>query len=497
MDEFINTVKNQEIPLHPLDTQAAFLNVPYHFFFANDSGKKDFMPNDALRSAFYTALERFPILAGYLRSEGQGKTTVVIDRQKLNMPEYLESTSTISFDALRVAKFHYSSWPEGLSTTSAITTAGKDGNIKLLNVHVVRMKDNSGVIIFVNMPHYVVDGTGFFSFVELWGKYCKAQRQNDSELLQQANETILCFDRSLISHSLPTERKPLDTQTLNVYTGFSPIADWLAWLSPTTRGRLLSKAKFSADVVSHTFRVSQDKLDKLHEEVSAAMSDKQLHTQDTHVLAALISKMVAQAHMKCHEQGNASAGVASKITGVFSSLSGLLFGVENTQSLNLLADVRHGLGITDKCYMGNGLIPHNTQCPLSVLEATTNIKTLADATAITSGIYGNADGPLVASFIDMISARPSCFTRPMVYLSKHPTSLVITNETNFKLYKADFGDGLPEWVCTIPSFVANFIGFLPSPAISTDIVVNITLKAPVMKHILNDQFWKELATIVY
>ncbi|KAJ2802238.1 hypothetical protein H4R20_003356 [Coemansia guatemalensis] len=497
MEEFIATVENQEIPLHPLDTQAAFLNVPYHFFFANDSGKADFMPNDALRTAFYTALRRYPILAGFLRSEGQGQTTVVVNRKELNMPEYLESTSIISFDALRVAKFHHSSWPEGLSTTSAITTAGKDGHIKLLNVHVVRMKDNSGVIIFVNMPHYVVDGTGFFSFVELWGKYCKAQRQDDQELMQQADETTFCFDRSLISRSLPKERKPLDAQTLNVYTGFSPIADWLAWLSPTTRGKILSKAKFSADVVSHTFRVSRDVLGELHEKVSAAMSDKQLHTQDTHVLAALISKMVAQAHMKCREQENASAGLLGTITGIFSSLTGLLFGSENTQSLNLLADVRHGLGITDKCYMGNGLIPHNTQCPLSVLEAPTNVDTLADATAITSGIYGNADGPLVASFIDMISARPSCFTRPMVYLSKHPTSLVITNETGFKLYKADFGDGLPEWVCTIPSFVANFIGFLPSPADSTDIVVNVTLKAPVMKHILDDKFWKDLATIVY
>ncbi|KAJ2498649.1 hypothetical protein GGH96_004150 [Coemansia sp. RSA 1972] len=492
MDTFVSTVENHEIPLHPLDTQAAFLNVPYHFFYPNTDGSDDFMPSDVLRDAFYRALIRFPVLAGYLRSEGTGKTTVVVDRGDLNMPEYLESTSNVLFSELQDAKFHHSAWPTGLSTTGPITIAGSDGRIKLLSVHVVRMKNSTGVIIFVSMPHYVVDGTGFFSFVELWGTLCTAERTANSVLVQQTSELQFVFDRDLISRSLPAERKPLDAETVNVYTGFSPFAEWLAWLSPNTRGRVLSKAKFSSNVVSHTFRVSQQSLETLRNSVCAHLDEPELRVDATHVLAALISKMVAQAHKKCEQ--NDQSSVFSTLVSV---LSNAVFGAETSQSLNLLADVRHGLSIADQGYMGNGLIPHNTQCALSVLETPTNAKTLAAATSIVSKIYNNADGPLVASFIDMLLARPSCFTRPMVYLARHPKSLVITNETNFKLYKANFGDGLPEWVCTIPSFVANFIGFLPSPPSSTDIVVNITLKQPVMKHIVNNEFWRDLATIVY
>ncbi|KAJ2477571.1 hypothetical protein IWW56_004253 [Coemansia sp. RSA 2131] len=494
MDKFVSTVENQEIPLHPLDTQAAFLNVPYHFFYPNTNQSDSFMPNNVLRDSFYRALMRFPILAGYLRSEGTGKTTVVVDRGDLNMPEYAESNSDILFSELQEAKFHHSSWPKGLSTTGPITIAGSDGRIKLMNVHIVRLKDNTGVVIFVSMPHYVVDGTGFFSFVELWGKLCMAERIADSTLMQQAAEMQFVFDRDLISRSLPAKRKPLNAETVDVYTGFSPLAEWLAWLSPTTRGNILSKAKFSSNVVSHTFRVSQESLESLRNNICAHIDEPELQVATTHVLAALVSKMVAQAHLKCREQSTQSSGVLSIL---MSLLSSAIFGAETSQSLNLLADVRHGLGIADQGYMGNGLIPHNTQCALSVLETPTDAKSLAAATAIVSKIYGNADGPLVASFVDMLLARPSCFTRPMVYLARHPRSLVITNETGFKLYKADFGDGLPEWVCTIPSFVANFIGFLPSPPSSTDIVVNITLKEPVMKHILNNEFWRDLATIVY
>ncbi|KAJ1792652.1 hypothetical protein LPJ62_000709 [Coemansia sp. RSA 2167] len=493
MDKFVSTVENHEIPLHPLDTQAAFLNVPYHFFYPNTNQSDDFMPNDVLRDSFYRALERFPILAGYLRSEGTGKTTVVVDRNDLNMPEYLESTSDVLFSELQDAKFHHSSWPNGLSTTGPITVASANGRIKLMNVHVVRLRDNTGVVIFVSMPHYVVDGTGFFSFVELWGKLCTVERTLDNVLMQQTDELEFVFDRDLISRSLPTERKPLGTETVNVYTGFSPLAEWLAWLSPNTRGNVLSKAKFSSNVVSHTFRVPQQSLESLRKKVCVHVDDLELKVDATHVLAALISKMVAQAHKKC-EQNDQSAGMISTLVGW---VSRAVFGAETSQSLNLLADVRHGLNIADQGYMGNGLIPHNTQCSLSVLETPTDAETLAAATCIVSKIYSNADGPLVASFIDMLLARPSCFTRPMVYLARHPKSLVITNETGFKLYKADFGDGLPEWVCTIPSFVANFIGFLPSPPNSSDIVVNITLKEPVMKHIVSNEFWRDLATIVY
>ncbi|KAJ1897247.1 hypothetical protein LPJ66_003485 [Kickxella alabastrina] len=502
MEDFISTVENQAIQLHPLDTQAAFLNVPYHFFFANADAKPEFMPNEVIRAAFYMALKQFPILAGYLRPDGGGQTCVVIDRKDLNMPEYKESTSNIHLDTLRDSKFHHTSWPAGLSTTGAITKAGTDGRIKMINVHIVRLKGNSGVVLFVNIPHYVVDGTGFFSFVELWGTLCRALRTQDHELALRASGRQFGFDRNVIARNLPEGRKPLDNDTLRIYTGFNPIADWLAWLSPNTRAQLLDRARFSSDITSHTFRISRDSLEALRALVATHMPDGQ-QVIATHVLAALLSKTVAQAHKKSRDQKTLpvanlpGSGAAGMLSALVSSLLGLVLGKETHQSLNLLADMRHPLDLTDKSYMGNGLIPHNAQCPLEMLESATSPESLAEATATVSRIYAGADAQLVGSFVDMIAARPSCFTRPMVYLATHPTSLVITNETTFKLYAADFGDGLPEWVCTIPSFVANFVGFLPSPPPSTDIVVNITMKSQVMKHILLDSFWRDIATIVY
>ncbi|KAJ2031398.1 hypothetical protein IWW57_000729 [Coemansia sp. S610] len=520
MDEFVSTVENQVIGLHPLDTQAAFLNIPYHFFFGNDNNAADFMPNDAIRLSFYRALKQFPILAGYLRPEGTGQTSVVIDKDDLNMPEYVESTSNTHYDTLRESHFHHSAWPKGLTRASAITMAGPAGRIRLANAHVVRLKDNSGVIIFINIPHYVVDGTGFFSFVELWGKHCLAERTGDGQLAQQASQLEYCFDRDIISRHLPAERKPLGNETMQAYTGFSPIADWLAWLSPNTRGRVLNKAKFSSGVVSHTFRVSRQALDSLRKEVGGFIADgSEDQLTDRYLLAAVLSKLIARAHLHRKQQDKANVSVAGWLLGAAWSALGVVAGLVGYgarllccsssgnssaksdsgryQSLNLLDDVRHGLGIVDKQYMGNGLLPHNTQCPLDVLEMPITPKSLAQAVDLIRPIYENADAALVASFVDLLTSNPKSFTRPMIYMAKNPELLVITCEMEFKLYASDFGDGPPEWVCTIPSFVANFIGLLPSPPPSTDVVANIILKAPVMKHVLKDEFWREFTQIIY
>ncbi|KAJ1991017.1 hypothetical protein GGI25_003871 [Coemansia spiralis] len=492
MECFIDTVKSKTFQLHPVDTQAAFLNIPYHFFYSNLNNMEDFMPSSVLKTGFYKALCHFPILAGQLQSDSSGIVRVVVDPSRLNMPEYIESVSEIPFEALRKSNFHWSAWPQGLTTTSAITTAAGDGIIKLLNVHVVRMKDNSGVIIFVNIPHYVVDGTGFFSFVELWGNMCRVGHSGNYSY---------CFSREIISQNLPSNRKPLDADTVQIYTEFNPLADWLAWLSPKSRGWLLSKAQFkNKDVSSSTFRVPRSQLAELRRQVCQHLSREESATvEDTYVLAAAISMIVAQAHKACKEQGHSDEGNITRAVSAITNQIKHFYSVDDkrNQSLSLLADLRKGLGITGKNYMGNGLIPHSIQCPLDMLEVPIDAKSLAQPTRAVTNVYTGADAPLVASFIDMITERPSCFTRPMLFLAKNPTSLVITNETGFKLYKADFGAGYPEWVCSIPSFVANFVGFLPGPPPSTDIIVNIIMRTPVLKSIVANKFWQTIATPIY
>ncbi|KAJ1663102.1 hypothetical protein EV178_005277, partial [Coemansia sp. RSA 1646] len=294
------------------------------------------------------------------------------------MPEYVESTSDIHFDFLRASKFHWPSWPKDLSTAGAITRANADGIIKLLNVHIVRMKNNSGVGIFVNMPHYVVDGTGLFTFVELWSKMCRAPTETLEDISAK-------FERGIIAQGLAAANvvgKPLDKAMVRVYTGFNPIADLLAWLSPRTRAWILDKCRISSGVSSATFRVSRLRLSQLCAQVQNYIDS----VDNTHVLAALVSMVVAQAHKR---NGTSRTNTI--------------------MSLNLLSDLRKSLNLNYQSYLGNGLVPFSAECPLSLLEAPINAESLAQATQFVSRIYNDVDAGLVASFIDMITTNPRSF----------------------------------------------------------------------------------------
>ncbi|ORX69148.1 hypothetical protein DL89DRAFT_172081 [Linderina pennispora] len=255
MDGFLSTVESQGFPLSVLDTQTSFSNIPYIFFYENSDGSPDFMDSDALRTAFYKTLAKYPILAGYIRMDGHGQAKVVVDKDDLNMPEYLETAvDNISYSAIKAAQFSADTWPSGVATVGPIARAGADGSLKLLNVHVVRLKNNSGAILLVNIPHYVVDGIGFFGFVNRWAELTRNP---------EADVPSPCFDRSEIDSHLSEERREQCDFIQKLYTTPTIPATFLAWLSPNSRGRILDKAMNVASADGHTFLATRQKLDVL------------------------------------------------------------------------------------------------------------------------------------------------------------------------------------------------------------------------------------------
>ncbi|KAJ1909472.1 hypothetical protein LPJ71_003513, partial [Coemansia sp. S17] len=163
MEYFTANVESQTIELAVLDTLSSFSNIPFIYHFENTmaADKRDlFMPGDALQDSFYKTLLEFPLLAGHLYMGAEGRGSVVVDRNNLNLPEYRESTCDVHFDELKAANYNWDLFPKDLVSVCVVTTAGADGVIKLANIHCARLRDNSGMLLFANMSHYVVDGIG-------------------------------------------------------------------------------------------------------------------------------------------------------------------------------------------------------------------------------------------------------------------------------------------------------------------------------------------------
>ncbi|KAJ1949206.1 hypothetical protein FBU59_001246, partial [Linderina macrospora] len=103
MSHIMNSVTSQVVRLNSLDASLSMVNTDIILFYENTAGDIGFMNSDILKQAFYKALDKFPIYLGYLRQCTVGGLEIAIDKDDLNMPNYLESTSGIHFADLKSA----------------------------------------------------------------------------------------------------------------------------------------------------------------------------------------------------------------------------------------------------------------------------------------------------------------------------------------------------------------------------------------------------------
>ncbi|KAJ2575292.1 hypothetical protein GGH19_003126, partial [Coemansia sp. RSA 1807] len=150
MEAFMSTIKAQQFALNAWDMAASFTNIPYIYYFKNpNSGSADdFMPSSRLRASFLKVIEEFPILVGHITVGKDGRCLVDVNPHNLNMPEYLESQSTVHFHDLEKAKFSWDALPQNVATVGAFPAVGVSGIIKLVNVNIIRLAENSGLVLF-------------------------------------------------------------------------------------------------------------------------------------------------------------------------------------------------------------------------------------------------------------------------------------------------------------------------------------------------------------
>ncbi|KAJ2044588.1 hypothetical protein H4S04_006131 [Coemansia sp. S16] len=129
MDNLLRDIQPQTIDLCIFDLIPSFLNIPFYFYYGNDAHDSDFMRAEQLRESFYMALLEFPIIVGHLETDGSGHAKVVVDPDNLNIPEFLESQSSVHFRDLRTANSLLDIMPEDRKalddpTLELITTTG-------------------------------------------------------------------------------------------------------------------------------------------------------------------------------------------------------------------------------------------------------------------------------------------------------------------------------------------------------------------------------------
>ncbi|KAI1191704.1 transferase family protein [Nemania serpens] len=489
MEKHIPTLKAESIPLSSFDMQGSFSNIPYAFFYENRERIAAFMSSALLKEALGRALEDFPILAGHLRARGTGRMEVVVDPDHVNLPEFIESTcDTITYDDIKSKTFAWDSWPADVATVGGYAVpAASDGEVKFLNVHVVRLKDNTGAILFINIPHYAVDGSGYFAFIQRWATLAASLSSSSggSNASGAVPSPRLVIDRACIKARLPTERRALDSLTDSMYSTANFLCDTLAWLAPTTLGKLLSKLGGLSKGEAHLFHISKATLNELRDAASKHIpSGHRLSSND--LLVALLSKTYVQSQLQPEPKAGWFSAAPKSAEDFF---------------VRIPCDARPRLGMREDGFTGNLLIPMLVKNRLDELAKPTTAETLATAALKVRETIGSIDAPLIASFHDIISKYPSSHMRPLAFASRNQTtSMVTTSQVGFGLYNADFGFGTPGFVSLTKVFEGGYTlaAFLPTaPHQGEGINVLLTTNPVAMGNILKNEFWREKTTLLW
>ncbi|ORX74720.1 hypothetical protein DL89DRAFT_264530 [Linderina pennispora] len=473
MDSLAANVETKSYKLGKTDTIISILNARMVCFYENRDSSSTFMPSDKLKEGFSRALTKFPWLLGHLKQTRDKLLEVVVDKCNLNMPIYRETQSDVHFSDINSADYNPETWPSDLISTGSTTCPEKDtGVIKLLNIHVVRLKENSGMIISAGFCHGVADGTSYFTFLNHWADETRTLITGDP-----LEEVGYCFDPALLLQYLPSERTPLSETTKEVLSLNSRIGNFIMRLSPTARGKLLNFIDSKTPLRGHLFRISHKALDELRSQVLECMPPGS-RVSDNDLLVATAYKVHGQAELEAasnskgtRAQGEHGCSINCNVTGI--------------------------LGMGNLNYVGNPLIGVYIKNPMDHAQAPLTAQTIADIAGQVRSETSNISPPYVAEYMDTFNA-PSCKLGTFTALATHYNVFTITsNIRRLKMYDADFGSGVQAFTTVPPDYGAGVFIFMPSPSASKDIIVNVSASPAVMDCILKNRHWMELAEFVY
>ncbi|KAJ2700108.1 hypothetical protein H4218_002192, partial [Coemansia sp. IMI 209128] len=442
--------------------------------------------------SFYLALLEFPILVGRLEMDSSGHAKLVVDRSNLNIPEFNESLSNVHIRGLQASKFSWDALPEGANSKGVLNTANSRGDIKPANVHAVRLLDNSGIVLYVSIAHYAVDGIGCCEFVGWW-----AEIHQWVCLGRPINKLPVChchFERSILRSCLPDDRKALDAPTRELITGTGPLVRWLAWVSPKTRAKLF-KASFllgSVSVKGHVFHIPTTRLASLRALVQECVpSDVRLSDND--VLTALLTMVVAQSEAESKRE----AASANYLSSLVSYLFPAMYEPDSRFVTQVVCDMRPRLpGLSAARFTGNSAL---TCCLTSSMESLTcdiNEQSLARVAKSARQLVDGVVPQYIGQHIDTLHEDQTRFMCPSTYAVTKAT-LLLTNQSRFPLYQADFGNGIPTWVSPIQTFFPNFSSILPAHPMAGGYAIYISMAERAMARILQNKFWMSMVDKVY
>ncbi|KAJ1791326.1 hypothetical protein LPJ59_005008 [Coemansia sp. RSA 2399] len=478
------------IHLSAQDALFSLSNHPLVHFFENKTRDVDFMPTARLWDSLKCALKSFPILIGHIQETGRA---VVVDESNPNLPDFVETSSSLHYGKLKEHQFNWNVWPSTIATVGPVTAPGHKGVIKLLSVHAVRLSDNSGLILFCNIPHYVLDGVGYYEFLGHWAMLCRERgKQPASHIPSPEPATSYVFDRSLLSRTLYAQRRSLDSKTVMFLTRKSCVSTIFAKLPYKLQTRLASTALRFNHANAHYFHVSSAALEGLYRlycsKVTSVIDFNADSLASYAMLTALFSTAIIQAFVEKRNRRNFICRMLDSALGYVSRTSSSALTILNCVHAHKFLDIK---------YIGNPVFIQPVIAPLGGEKRDGAPSIFADVAEHIYTRVGSIDALLLGELYNTLQANPNTYANLAMSVAMGQPLLTFIDEREYRTEDVDFGCGSPSWVSALSWNMPNFIAFQACPQGLDGAIIYASLKDDILEYMFGNAFFTKYARLLF
>ncbi|KAJ1737269.1 hypothetical protein LPJ72_000640 [Coemansia sp. Benny D160-2] len=448
MDSFLSTVSSQTIRLDGYDTMGSPISIPLCYWYENGSNvaRDEFMPAKALENAFYKTLEEFPILAGYVKIDTDRKLFVEVNKDDLNMPVYTDTVCDLDYSDMHKFGFNIDRLPISSSSKCGVPVSpGLFGKkIKTAYVHVVRFKDNGGVLVYASIMHCLFDGYGFTRLVNRWAEIARWMVQpQDAANKAPFPACEYIYDRAVPTSIRSSETTSLDSSMVKTLQSSNIISKCVTWLSPELRGQLLKRVIDATSYTCSFFHIPSKTMESIRDSVQRH-APPGIRYSINDVIIAYLTIVVAQAKKQANSD-RISRRLASSFRTAFGQ--GKKSKPTGEFKANLSVSMHTRLSHPDAPkYLGNMSMGRDAMFPETLVYVEPTDEALSALALIIHEVVASSDEKVYSQLGYLAESKADNYLRMGFGTWTCKKKLLTSNHSRLGHYEVDFGAGIPSLV---------------------------------------------------
>ncbi|KAJ1786763.1 hypothetical protein LPJ59_005862, partial [Coemansia sp. RSA 2399] len=445
MESFTSTVKSQVFYLDGFDAKGTIASISICYWYENSarSSWDAFMPPRTLECALYKTLEEFPILAGYLKTDASNRMYIDVDKDNLNMPVYTDTCCEVEYSTMQESGFNIHELPIDMGSRRGIPVPSGlvGGRIVPAQFRIVRFKNNSGVLVYSRISHYITDGYGYTQFMNRWAEVSRWMQQPQDANAAPLPERQYIHDRAFHAAYRTKQTTALEPKVIDSLTTRTMFSRWLAWVTPETRARIFKAISNATDNTCSYFHISSKQMEDIRTSVQKHAPEGIRYSMHD-IFTAYVTIVVGQAKEKVSTDWW-SKPIPAAIRAIFGNRLGKPVDFEPGSDVNTRTRLSHP---DANRFMGNMAIGKSIAVPPEQFQTEPTAEALSTIALSVHQAISTVDEQYASQIGYLLDKEPDSYMWSTFCSTKSGNKIAISNQSRFAHYSVDFGAGIPSMV---------------------------------------------------